>query len=320
MNDQTKRIRSAVTDGRAHSPRYIQRQLGRLHEVLREHRHAIRSAICRDSDYTSAEASTEIYLALKAVRQDYEATDLTKFLESEYSIAHGKANLSRRLPIGCVYITPSQHSRLYSTIQPASAAIAAGNCVMIEVSKNIDYRISAKCTNQRQIGQTTSELGSLLRKILPGAMDKDTFGVVESKPSDEDWISRQCVVIDGKYEPATHTSHSVLSAPPSSTIAVVDRTSNVSEAAQQLVRARFSFRGSSPYSPDIVLVNEFVLEEFCSCAAKHVTEHLGSNMPNENIRTSKTKSDTELQRELQKSSATRLISGSRGSIVLVQER
>lgn len=46
------------------------------------------------------------------------------------------------------------------------------------------------------------------------------------------------------------------------TIAVVDRTADVKLAARELVFARFSFGGTSPYGPDIVLVNEFVKQSF----------------------------------------------------------
>jgi hypothetical protein len=42
----------------------------------------------------------------------------------------------------------------------------------------------------------------------------------------------------------------------------VDRTADVKLAARELVAARFAFGGSSPYAPDLVLVNEFVKQEF----------------------------------------------------------
>jgi acyl-CoA reductase-like NAD-dependent aldehyde dehydrogenase len=45
-------------------------------------------------------------------------------------------------------------------------------------------------------------------------------------------------------------------------VAVVDRSSNLKSAAAALVTARFSFGGRSSYAPDLVLVNEFVLDEF----------------------------------------------------------
>lgn len=45
-------------------------------------------------------------------------------------------------------------------------------------------------------------------------------------------------------------------------ITVVDRTADMKLAARELVHARFAFSGTSPYAPDIVLVNEFVKGDF----------------------------------------------------------
>ena len=171
-----------------------------------------------------------------------------------------------------------------------------------------------------QINQTLSELLTLLRNIFTETMDRDTFAVVESMPSDQAFFSQYCVVVHGRPEPASHHAHSVIRAPSSRAVAVVDRTSDVEKAARELVRARFSFCGSSPYSPDIVLVNEFILEKFCSAAARYATENIGSNISDARARSFSVKSNSDLQKELQKSGATTLISGSRGSIVLVQDR
>lgn len=46
------------------------------------------------------------------------------------------------------------------------------------------------------------------------------------------------------------------------TVAVVDRTADVQIAASELVTARFSFGGRSPYAPEVVLVNEFRKRDF----------------------------------------------------------
>lgn len=128
-----QRIRSAVIDGRALTPRYIQKQLLRLHDVLREHQAAIAQTLRQDSGYSSADIECELHLTFKAIRQEYEALDVSDFLDKEYSLARRKDNQSRRVAIGAVYIIPCQHCRLYCTVQPAAAAIAAGNCIMVEV-------------------------------------------------------------------------------------------------------------------------------------------------------------------------------------------
>lgn len=129
-----QRIRSAVIDGRALTPRYIQKQLLRLHDALRENQAAIGQTLQQDSGYSSPDVECEFYLTFKAIRQEYEALDISDFLDNEYSLARRKDNPFRRVATGAVYIIPCQHCRLYSTVQPAAAAIAAGNCVMVEVS------------------------------------------------------------------------------------------------------------------------------------------------------------------------------------------
>jgi hypothetical protein len=151
-------------------------------------------------------------------------------------------------------------------------------------------------------------------------MDKDTFAVLEAQPSDQDFLSQHCVVVDGRLEPSSHTAYSVVKAPSSRTVAVVDRTSNIPEAAREVVRARFSFGGASPCSPDLVLVNEFILKDFCSAAIRCATEHIGTSLANGSAKSSRPKTASETQTEVQKSSAITLISGSRGSIILAQER
>lgn len=45
-------------------------------------------------------------------------------------------------------------------------------------------------------------------------------------------------------------------------IAIVDRSADLVSAAKSLVNARFAFGGTSPYAPDIILVNEFIMQEF----------------------------------------------------------
>jgi len=128
-----QRIRSAIIDGRAQAPRYVQRQLLQLHNALRENQAELRQALLQDSGCSGADIDSELYLTSRAIRQEYEALGISDFLEEEYSLARRKDNLSRRIAIGAVYIIPCQHSQLYSTLQPAAAAIAAGNCVMVEV-------------------------------------------------------------------------------------------------------------------------------------------------------------------------------------------
>jgi aldehyde dehydrogenase (NAD+) len=60
-------------------------------------------------------------------------------------------------------------------------------------------------------------------------------------------------------------------------IAVVDRAADLHAAAEHLVTARFAFGGTSPYAPDIVLVNEFVRKEFLEHVLNHAIRFLANS-------------------------------------------
>ncbi len=57
---------------------------------------------------------------------------------------------------------------------------------------------------------------------------------------------------------------------------MVDRTANLELAARELVKARFSFGGRSPYAPDLVAVNEFVQQDFLRAVVQACVSYGGS--------------------------------------------
>lgn len=59
-------------------------------------------------------------------------------------------------------------------------------------------------------------------------------------------------------------------------IAIVDRTADVAAAAEQIITARFAFGGTSPYAPDVVLVNEYIKKDFLEHALKHAFRFMAS--------------------------------------------
>jgi len=156
-------------------------------------------------------------------------------------------------------------------------------------------------------------------------MDKDTFAVFESRPDDPEFFAQNCVIVDGTLGATEPTSLHNVSAQATRTIAVVDRTAGVAEAANEVIRARLNFQGRSPYSPDLILVNEFVLKEFCTAAVQYATRALVGNVDPDLSSESPKKPkvhqpNSQLQKEIQQYGATTLVSGSRGSVVLVQDR
>lgn len=128
-----QRLQMSAVDGRAENGRFRQDQLQSLHGALRQEAGRICAALQADSDSSAAEVETEFYLAMEAVRHFYETLDFDKNLRDEYSVTHGKDHVNRRVGVGIVVLKPTSHTRFYSIVTPLAAAIAAGNCIILEV-------------------------------------------------------------------------------------------------------------------------------------------------------------------------------------------
>ena len=127
-------LRAAAVDGRTRNGFFRKEQLQKLHNSLATEASAIQEAIVTSSSCTPAEAKIEYSLALEEVKQRFVELDTTKELVDEYAIAR-KTNASNlRVGAGIVIIQPTSHTLFYSTVTPLSSAIAAGNCVILQVS------------------------------------------------------------------------------------------------------------------------------------------------------------------------------------------
>jgi acyl-CoA reductase-like NAD-dependent aldehyde dehydrogenase len=138
------RLLSSVTDGRAENTRFRQNQLHSLHARLKAQKTEICSALSSSSSSTSADAEAEYFLTLDAINQIYETLDFEKALKEEYLITTGANNVRRKVAVGLVTVKPSSHSRFYSAVVPSAAAVAAGNCILLEVSTLISKMIAVK--------------------------------------------------------------------------------------------------------------------------------------------------------------------------------
>ena len=132
-----KRIESGNIDGRARGPRYIQSQLASLYNVLAANRQELREALSSEEHVTEVEVELELHLALDTVRQHYDNFDFEAEINAEYSVVRGDDAPERRLAHGIVYLAPSSHTLLYSVMSPLSAAITAGNCVVVKVGSDL---------------------------------------------------------------------------------------------------------------------------------------------------------------------------------------
>lgn len=115
-----------------------------------------------------------------------------------------------------------------------------------------------------------SQLDSVLRTLLSSTLDPNTFCIVKSITDES--VPEEAVLVDQTAEGASRTLTSqLLSSTRARCVAVVDRSANIEDAAKAITTARFSFGGSSPYAPDLVLVNEFVKKEFFEACSRYAT-------------------------------------------------
>jgi len=270
----TTSIEAAETDGRAHSPRFIQRQLSGLHKALADNSRALQSAIIADTHVSQEEAQVEFALAISAVRELYVSVDVDASLAEEYRIACGEDWRSRRVPVGIVYIRPQSQSFLFSVVSPLASAIAAGNCVVVEVGVFTPWTRQNVLTMVTQFKNSLQEVPRVLRGALSGSLDHDTFAIVESTPSDPAF-KKHCIIVD-QTRTVNEGFPATLRAPSGDlrSIAVVDRSSDIVTAARHIVQARTAFQGHSAYAPDLVLVNEFALAEFVEAAVASFTKQI----------------------------------------------
>ncbi|KAE8453262.1 hypothetical protein EG329_011329 [Mollisiaceae sp. DMI_Dod_QoI] len=246
---------AAVADGRTESIRYRQNELQSFHKALRSDADRLRGAITQDilgeqSTEVILEAEAEYSHTMSAVREFYSSLNFEKSHRDEYLLSNGADNLSRRAGKGLVVIRPTTHTRLYSIVCPVAAAIAAGNCVCLELE------------------DTMLAVDRILKEILPAALDNDTFHIMSVPVRD----LSSAFLVDESAKSSLPTINQLLSNPSVRTIAIVDRAADVELAAKTIINARFNFQGNSPYSPDIVFVNDFVKDMFTEACIKYASK------------------------------------------------
>lgn len=261
-----------------------------------------------DSHNTAAEIEVEYHLAVDCVKRVFAQIDFAKEVKEEYAVARGEDAPLRRVGAGTVYIAPATgHTLLYGVISPLSAAIAAGNCVVVE------------------LGTTVQELPRVLGSLLRKALDSDTVAVIGAAPKEVDAVKGFVHVLGGSNEAINPTATSLVSPAEARVIAVVDRTASIEAAAEHVVRARAGFGGRSPYGPDLVLVNEFKLKEFTDAAVSKFAKYLSaSSNGTTNVSASgyhKRKIEEVISKEEREEQGTTVVvTGDNGTIVTVGER
>ncbi|EJT82348.1 hypothetical protein GGTG_02321 [Gaeumannomyces tritici R3-111a-1] len=307
------RIRGSATDGRAHNPIFRRAQLKRLHDAVAAHADELeRAAVAavKDSAVTPHDARLELCFAVRAVRELSASPrlDVAAAHELEYAVSRGRDARGARRPVGIVVVSlpPAAHTPVYSVVSAVAAAVAGGNCVVL------------------QIEQTIRELPAILGRMLTEALDRNTFATAAAAEIDAAIKGRDDVThfIMGSDAEATPTPSPrlLVSASHRRVVAVVERDADLDKAASALVTARFGFGGASPYAPDLVLVNEWVQQGFLEAVLRRtsslIAAHAASAAGN-----SRLGSGGELLRRIKAEGKAKVVTeGDFCSVVVVEQR
>ncbi|KAJ9641254.1 hypothetical protein H2204_002932 [Knufia peltigerae] len=292
------RLEIACLEGRLQSVRFRQKSFHSLYNIIQTQSSNIKDAIAADTGHTEAEVTLEYALAISELRSHYDELNLEEDIKQQHSLENLKATTTNT---GIVYLIPSKQNLFYSVISALTASLAAGNCVVVELPT------------------TLAQVSGLLRKMLPSALDSDVFAISSTRPP-QDFLSKCQVVSQAEEDDDTLSSSAKV-------VAIVDRSANVSEAASIIGTSRVSFNGRAAYAPDLVLVNEFVADDFLFHLVQAVTTPLSkpsnSTINHQQRSSPKAQSDGvgQIMKELESSEGVRVVmSGASGNIVEVKDR
>jgi hypothetical protein len=128
------RIAIASIEGTARSVRHRQQQFIVLFNSLLRLKLDLVDAIKNDFNFSDAEALFEYSLTLKEIKTHYENLNMGIENAKRRSFETGEDNKDHTVPFKAAVYIASQRS-LFSTLAPLAAAMAAGNCIILEVSK-----------------------------------------------------------------------------------------------------------------------------------------------------------------------------------------
>ncbi|KIV92424.1 hypothetical protein PV10_03724 [Exophiala mesophila] len=299
--DSLSRIEISRLEGRASSIRLRQNQFHRLQDALTSSEGAIKGCLIESHGYGEDESGLEYALALSELRTHYLSLNLKRSVELSHSIE----DLSATTGVGIVYLIPTKQNPFYSVISVLTSALAAGNCVVVELPPQ------------------SSPIVELLQSILTPVLDRDLFAFSNSRPSAE--FLSTCHLVsqtDDRAKVPYNSANAALSRPSGNAVAIVERSADINATAKAITTARLAFRGHSAYAPDLILVNEFVANEFLRCLKQALAAPKGLlPRPETQVRDSRSDNINQILRELEKSQdGSVLFAGDHGSIVEIADR
>jgi hypothetical protein len=130
---------------------------------------------------------------------------------------------------------------------------------------------SSSPTNTSQLGRSSPAVDGVLLDILPKALDRDTFHITTDKIG-EQYKDQINLLVDQNTSEISSPAKGLQPPPQGRTICFLDRTGDVELAAKTITSARTLPNFSSPYSPDLVLVNEYLKENFIARCLDFATQ------------------------------------------------
>lgn len=127
-------LHASASTGQNSNTFFRHSQLKSLNDALRKNAQILQQVIQKDTSSSNTEVAIEFAVTLSIIREHYNSLDPKRELENDHQISLGHDAADAREPWGVVYIEPNlQHTPLFSSISAISAAITAGNCVVLKV-------------------------------------------------------------------------------------------------------------------------------------------------------------------------------------------
>jgi len=265
-------LREAFASGRTRPYEWRKQQLEGVRRMLRENEQALGDAMHADLGRSHFEGwgsetrfvDNEISHTLKHLRSWMKP----ERVPTPTAIQPGNCHIHKE-PLGVTLVLGAWNYPVQLALAPATAAISAGNCVLIKPSE-----ISAACAK-------------LLAELLPRYVDGDCIKVIEGG------IDTSTALLEQQFDHIFYTGGGtvgriVMTAAAQhlcpvtlelggKSPAIVDRSVRIGVAARRIVRGKFWNTGQTCVAPDYVLVHEDVLESFVSEAKKAITRFYGED-------------------------------------------
>ncbi len=248
-------------------------QLDRMEKMLNEHKDEFYAAVGKDFKTAFAEQVLEVGAPLVTI--EFTKSQLKSWMEPaeaplpKFLVETGHKGVVYREPYGVTLIIGPYNGPLILLLDPAIAAISAGNPVILKVSN------------------ATTETSKLMLKLIPEYFDPKSVAVVDGDreaitdllklPFDFIFFTGSANVGKVILRAAAENLTPVILELGGQNPAIVDQTADIADAAKKIVWGATAWGGQWCVSPGYAYVHESVAEEFVLEAKKALLEMYGEN-------------------------------------------